>query len=178
MTFSIGRRDDPAAVERTFGLAYDRDGRLAAYVTWLWVPASATMVLDEVKRDHEAPSGAVDFLIFSCLERFKGQAARASLGLAPLTGARYAAGLAVVESFLRLALGMSSLSPGLYSFKAKFAPNWERRYLVVERVFDLPAVLTATLLLHYPGLVPAWGKLGRVSAHRLAGSLAHPREAA
>jgi lysylphosphatidylglycerol synthetase-like protein (DUF2156 family) len=178
MTFSIGRRNDPAAVERTFGLAHDSDGRLVAYVTWLWVPAAGTMVLDEVKRDHQAPSGAVDFLIFSCLERFKGQAARASLGLAPLTGARYPAGLAVVESFLRLALGISSLSPGLYSFKAKFAPSWERRYLVVERVFDLPPVLTATLLLHYPGLIPAWGKLGRVSAHRRAGSLVHPREAA
>ncbi|MBJ7598055.1 MAG: hypothetical protein DLM67_02785 [Candidatus Nephthysia bennettiae] len=178
MTFSVGRRDDPATVERTFGLAYDRDGRLAAYVTWLWVPASQTMVLDEVKRDHQAPSGAVDFLIFSCLERFKGQAARASLGLAPLTGARYAAGLAVVESSLRFALGISSLSPGLYSFKAKFAPRWERRYLVVERVFDLPAVLTATLLLHYPGLVPALGSLGRLSVRRRAGGLVNPSEMA
>jgi len=178
MTFSVGRRDDPAEVERTFGLAYDGDGRPAAYVTWLWVPAAATMVLDVVKRGFQAPPGTLDLLIFSCLEQFKERAARASLGLAPLTGARHAAGLAVVESFLRLTLGISSLSPGLYSFKAKFNPTWERRYLVVERVFDLPAVLTAALLLHYPGLSQRWAELGRMGVRRRVRSLMRPGELA
>jgi lysylphosphatidylglycerol synthetase-like protein (DUF2156 family) len=178
MTFSVGRRNDPAAVERTFGLAYDGAGRPAAYVTWLWLPASATMVLDVVKRDPGAPPGTLDLLIFSCLEQFKGRAARASLGLAPLTGARHAAGLAVVESFLRLTLGISSLSPGLYSFKAKFAPTWERRYLVVERVFDFPAVLAATLLLHYPRLSQRWAELGRTGVQRRVRSMIRPREMA
>jgi lysylphosphatidylglycerol synthetase-like protein (DUF2156 family) len=166
MTFSVGRRDDPAAVDRTFGLAYDSGGRLTAYVTWLWLPATGMMVLDEVKRDTHAPPGALDFLIFSSLEQFKGRVARASLGLAPMTAAGHARGLAVVESLLRVVFGISSLSPGLYSFKAKFAPRWERRYLVVERVFDLPAVLTATLLLHYPELTSRLRKLGRTRVSR------------
>jgi lysylphosphatidylglycerol synthetase-like protein (DUF2156 family) len=159
MSFSVGRRDDPSAVERTFGLAFDRDGRLVAYVTWLWLPAAATMALDEVKRSSQAPPGTVDLLIFTCLENFKGSVARASLGLAPMTGARQAARLALFESFLRRVLGVSSLSPGLYSFKAKFNPTWERRYLVVERLLDLPAVLTATMLLHYPELTQRWRRL-------------------
>ncbi|MDQ6742461.1 MAG: DUF2156 domain-containing protein [Candidatus Dormibacteraeota bacterium] len=178
MTFSVGRRDDPAEVERTFGVAYDGEGRPAAYVTWLWVPAAATVVLDVVKRGSQAPAGTLDLLIFSCLEQFKGRAAQASLGLAPLTGARHAAGLAIVESFLRLTLGISSLSPGLYSFKAKFAPTWERRYLVVERIFDFPAVLTAMLLLHYPGLSQHWGELGRLGVQRRVRSLIRPGEMA
>lgn len=152
MSFSVGRRDDPSALERTFGLASDCAGNLVAYVTWLWLPAGSTMVLDEVKRAPGAPPGALDLLIFTCLEQFKSGAARASLGLAPMTGARQAAGLAVVEGVLTRVLGTSSHSPGLYSFKAKFNPEWERRYLVVERLYDLPAVLAATLLLHYPEL--------------------------
>lgn len=178
MTFSVGRRDDPSEVERIFGLAYDGEGWLTAYVTWLAVPAAATMVLDVVHRSSRVPPGTLDLLIFSCLDHFKGRAVRASLGLAPLTGARHAAGLAVVESVLRLSLGVSSLSPGLYSFKAKFNPTWERRYLVVERVFDLPAVLAATLLLHYPGLSQRISALGRTGVQRRVRSLVRPGEVA
>ena len=178
MTFSVGRRDDPSEVERIFGLAYDGEGWLTAYVTWLAVPAAATMVLDVVHRGSRVPPGTLDLLIYSCLDHFKGRAVRASLGLAPLTGARHAAGLAVVESVLRLSLGVSSLSPGLYSFKAKFNPTWERRYLVVERVFDLPAVLAATLLLHYPGLSQRISALGRTGVQRRVRSLVRPGEVA
>jgi lysylphosphatidylglycerol synthetase-like protein (DUF2156 family) len=170
MSFSVGRRGDPSAVERTVGLAFDSDGRLVAYVTWLWLPAAATMALDEVKRSSLAPSGAVDLLIFTCLEHFKGTVVRASLGLAPMTGARQAERLAVFESFLRRVLGISSLSPGLYSFKAKFNPRWERRYLVVERLHDLPAVLTATMLLHYPELTQRWGRVARRLVTQPAGA--------
>ena len=161
MSFSVGQRDDPSAVERTLGLAFDGDGRLVAYVSWLWLPAAATMALDEVKRSSQAPPGAVDLLISTSLEHFKGSVARASLGLAPMTGERQAARLAVFESFLRRVLGVSGLNPGLYSFKAKFNPTWERRYLVVERMLDLPAVLTATMLLHYPGLTQRWRRLAQ-----------------
>ena len=168
MTFSVGRRDDPVGIDRTYGLAYDRDGRLVAYVTWLWLPAVATMVLDEVKRHDQAPAGALDLAIFESLDHFKGRAARASLGLAPMTGGRRAGSWALTESVLRRILGISSVNRGLYSFKAKFSPSWERRYLVVERVFDLPAALTATLLLHYPGLVRRWRELGWTRL-RLAG---------
>lgn len=160
MTFSVGRRDDPTGIERTYGLAFDGEGRLVAYVTWLWLPAPATMVLDEVKRCAEAPAGALDLLIYESIDQFRGRVARASLGLAPITGGRRAGSWAIVESVLRRILGISSLNPGLYSFKAKFNPSWERRYLVVERLFDLPAALTATLLVHYPALTRGWRERG------------------
>jgi phosphatidylglycerol lysyltransferase len=160
MTFSVGRRGDPAGIERTYGLAFDREERLVAYVTWLWLPAAATMVLDEVKRCSEAPAGVLDLLIYESLDQFKGRVARASLGLAPITSGRRAGSWAVAESVLRRVLGISSLNPGLYSFKAKFNPSWERRYLVVEQLFDLPAALTATLLVHYPALTRGWRERG------------------
>lgn len=153
MTFSVGRLDDPAGVERTAGLAFDADRQLVAYVTWLWLPAAATMVLDEVRRSPDAPAGSVELLIAACLESFRGRAARASLGLAPIAGGGPAAGLAVAESLLSRALGIRGASPGLYAFKAKFHPTWEARYLVVDRLTDLPPVLLATLLLHFPDLI-------------------------
>jgi lysylphosphatidylglycerol synthetase-like protein (DUF2156 family) len=165
MSFSVGQPDDAPPVERTVGLAYDREGRPTAYVTWLWVPATATMVLDEVNRQAGAPPGAMDLLIATSLQEFRGKAVRASLGLAPITGGSQAARLEVAEIILRKTLGINSLAPGVYSFKAKFNPTWEQRYLVVESALDLPAVLLATFLLHYPELTR---RLQRLSRPRLA----------
>ncbi|HZV53229.1 MAG TPA: phosphatidylglycerol lysyltransferase domain-containing protein [Candidatus Dormibacteraeota bacterium] len=152
MAFSTGRWGDPPGVERLVGLAHDGEGRLVAYVTWLVLPAASTVVLDEVKRAPGAPGGAVDLLIAGCLTAFKGRVARASLGLAPVVGAQVAARLAGFEGFLRRALRVANVSPGLYAFKAKFAPSWEPRYLLVETVLDLPRVALAGFLLHYPEL--------------------------
>jgi lysylphosphatidylglycerol synthetase-like protein (DUF2156 family) len=81
----------------------------------------------------------MDLLIATCLARFRGQAARASLGLAPLAGA-------TLPSALRARVP----AVGLESFKGKFAPCWEPRSVAFERLLDLPAVMLALVLLHYP----------------------------
>jgi lysylphosphatidylglycerol synthetase-like protein (DUF2156 family) len=148
MAFSVGRIDDPVDVERTVGVAHDAQGRLAGYVTWLWLPAARTVVLDEVKRAGGAPAGTVEHLITTCLQAFRGRAEVASLGIGPLTGG----GWHLVAGLLRGLLGMRTASPGLSAFKAKFRPTWEPRYVVAEGPAHLPAVLLAAFLLHYPDL--------------------------
>jgi lysylphosphatidylglycerol synthetase-like protein (DUF2156 family) len=163
MSFSVGTPGQPEGVERTFGLAFGEGGTLVAYVTWLWLPARRTMVLDEVKRRPQAPAGAVELLIATSLEQFKGRAERASLGLAPIAGAGEARWLASVERLVRNVLHLRGAGAGLYAFKAKFSPVWEPRWLVVERFADLPAVLMAMLLLHYPTL---WGWKPRTAGAR------------
>ena len=149
MAFSVGRRDDPADVERTVALAHVDGGCLAGYATWLWLPAARAMVLDEIKRAPIAPPGTTELLIARSLAAFAGRASVASLGLAPIVGR----GTALVARALRDVLGVRGASPGLLAFKAKFRPGWEPRYLVVERLVDVPAVLLAVLLLHYPTLL-------------------------
>lgn len=161
MSFSVGSREEPPLIERTVGLAFEPQGRLSGYVTWQWLPAAEMFVLDEVKRSPRARAGTTELLIASSLMEFRGKARRASLGLAPLTGARHAPGLAVLESFLLKALRVRSLSPGLYAFKAKFEPAWEPRYLVVEAMADLAPVLLALLLVHYPELTRRWWSWSR-----------------
>ncbi|HEY4028443.1 MAG TPA: DUF2156 domain-containing protein [Candidatus Dormibacteraeota bacterium] len=147
MAFSIGRPGDPANVERIAGLAL-RDRQLVGYVTWLWLPAARTMVLDEVKRAGEAPPGTSECLMAACLDAFRGRADVASLGLAPVASA----GWEIVARIVHDWLGVRSASPGLSAFKTKFRPTWEPRYLVVERLADVPAVLLAGFLLHHPEL--------------------------
>ncbi len=152
MAFSVGRRSDKPDVPTTVGLAYDGRGHLAAYTTWLWLPAAAGVVLDEVRRLPGAPAGAMDLLLFTCMDQFRGRATWASLGVAPLAGAAQAGRLARLESFLLRQLGISTASATLYSFKGKYQPRWEPRYMVVERFADWPAAILAGLLLHYPSI--------------------------
>jgi lysylphosphatidylglycerol synthetase-like protein (DUF2156 family) len=153
MAFSVGRRRDACQVPRTLGLARDADGRLVAYTTWLWLPAGREVVLDEIQRVPDAPPGTVDLLMWTCLSQFSSSADQASLGLAPAAGSMLVERLARVERFLRRRLHVGGFAPGLYSFKAKFAPDWVPRYIVAERLTDWPSIWLAVFLLHYPDAI-------------------------
>jgi hypothetical protein len=75
----------------------------------------------------------------------------ASLGLAPVAAEPANRRSALGERALHR-LGIASVSASLVSFKAKFQPRWEPRYIVAERATDWPTLGIATLLLHYPDL--------------------------
>ena len=171
MAFSVGRENDPADPERTVALGLDRSGQLIGYVTWLWMPATSTQVLDEVRRDSNAVAGTIELLIAASLESFRDRAARASLGMAPAVGRTRSGppqpGRGAAPR-LRGLLATHLPAAGLAPFKGKFAPTWEPRYLAVERLADLPAVLVALTLLHFPeiGQARPRGAEGRVSRLR------------
>jgi phosphatidylglycerol lysyltransferase len=150
MAFSVGRQDDRPSAPTVVGLAHDPAGRLVAYCTWLRLPAARALVLDEIRRLPDAPAGAMDLLLYSCLDQMRTQATWASLGLAPLAGAEHADRLARLEAALLQRLGISAASASLFAFKGKYQPRWEPRYLVVERTADWPAAALATFLVHYP----------------------------
>jgi phosphatidylglycerol lysyltransferase len=160
MSFSVGRRGDRCDVPRVVGLAHDAEGGLVGFTTWLRLPATRTVVLDEVQRRDDAPAGAMDLVMWTGLKDLSASADRASLGLAPIAGSSQAERLARVETFLRKFLDLSGLAPGLYSFKAKFNPSWEPRYIVAERLRDWPGVWLAVFLLHYPEVLRRWARLG------------------
>jgi lysylphosphatidylglycerol synthetase-like protein (DUF2156 family) len=178
MTFSVGCRADQPEAPATVGLAYDKDGTLVAYCSWLAVPANRGVVLDEIRRTQKTPGGAMDLLLYSCMKRLALEATWASLGLAPIA-AEPANRLNALGDRALTRLGIASVSASLVSFKAKFQPRWEARYMVAEKTSDWPALGVATLLLHYPELeqrvrrfVPqlSWRRQTRVAA-ALAGAL-------
>src|SRR5712692_511271 len=150
MAFSVGRLDDRPTAPTAVGLAYDQAGRLVAYCTWLCLPAVPALVLDEIRRLPDAPAGAMDLLLYSCLDQMRHHATWASLGLAPLAGAEHADRLVRLEAALLQRLGINGASASLFAFKGKYQPRWEPRYLVVERKADWPAAALATFLVHYP----------------------------
>ncbi|HXN02896.1 MAG TPA: phosphatidylglycerol lysyltransferase domain-containing protein [Candidatus Dormibacteraeota bacterium] len=151
MTFSVGCRADQPEAPATVGLAYNRDGTLVAYCSWLAVPANRGIVLDEIRRTAKTPGGAMDLLLYSCMKQLGSQAAWASLGLAPVA-AEPPNRLAAMGDHALIRLGIASVSASLVSFKGKFQPRWEARYIVAEKASDWPALAVATLALHYPDL--------------------------
>jgi lysylphosphatidylglycerol synthetase-like protein (DUF2156 family) len=178
MTFSVGCRADQPDAPATVGLAFDKDGALAAYCSWLSMPGSRGVVLDEIRRTAKTPAGAMDLLLFTCMKQFALNASWASLGLAPVVAEPTNQGEALGERALHR-LGIASVSASLVSFKAKFQPRWEPRYIVAERSADWPALAMATLLLHYPDLERriqrvfpqvSWRRQARLSA-ALTGAL-------
>lgn len=164
MAFSVGRHDDRPAAPTVVGLAHDQAGGLVAYCTWLLLAGLPAIVLDELRRRPDAPAGSMDLLLYSSMEQLRLMATWASLGLAPLAGARQADGLARLEAAILHRIGITNASASLFAFKGKYQPRWEPRYLVAERISDWPSVGVATFLAHYP----AWHrKLARVVPSRL-----------
>jgi hypothetical protein len=151
MTFSVGCRADQPEAPATVGLAYDKDGALVAYCSWLAVPANRGVVLDEIRRTPKTPGGAMDLLLYSCMKQLASQATWASLGLAPIA-AEPATRMVAIGDRALVRLGVASISASLVSFTGKFQPRWEARYIVAEKASDWPAVGVAALLLHYPEL--------------------------
>lgn len=140
MAFSVGRHGDPSAAPMTIGLAHDAAGRLIGYTTWYQLPRCGGLVLDQCRRLPDAPGGAMQFLLYTVMDRARATSPWASLGLAP-------AGGPAAES--------------LSAFKTKFRPRLEPRFMVVERLRDWPEAAAATLLLHYPELVSPPARLLR-----------------
>ena len=178
MTFSVGCRADQPDAPATIGLAYDKDRTLVAFCSWLSLPGSRGVALDEIRRTGKTPPGAMDLLLFTCMKQFATSCNWASLGLAPVAAESASRSSALGERALHL-LGIASVSASLVSFKAKFQPRWEPRYIVAERAADWPALGVATLLLHYPHLenrlhrlVPqvSWRRQARIAA-ALTGAL-------
>jgi lysylphosphatidylglycerol synthetase-like protein (DUF2156 family) len=151
MAFSVGCRADQPEAPTSIGLAYDRDGVLVAYCSWLSLPGNRGVVLDEIRRTAKSPAGAMDLLLFTCMKQLAGDASWASLGLAPVPAEPANRRAALGERALHH-LGIASVSASLVSFKAKFQPRWEPRYIVAERAAEWPSLAVATLLLHYPDL--------------------------
>jgi hypothetical protein len=149
MTFSVGCRADQPEVPATVGLAYDNEGTLVAYCSWLTVPANRGVVLDEIRRTPKTPGGAMDLLLYTCMKQLASQASWASLGLAPVA-AEPANRLTAMGDRALTRLGIASVSASLVSFKGKFQPRWEARYIVAEKAADWPSLAAATFLLHYP----------------------------
>ncbi len=147
-TFTLGRFD-PEYLRRTPVMAVVVDagtvsGRIVAFANVLPSYQSGDGNFDMMRRRSDAPNGAMELLFVGLIERFRSQGLDGmNLGLAPLSGLD---GDAPSDRALRLIHehGRRSFNfEGLRTFKDKWSPRWEPRFIMYRRETDLPRVATA-----------------------------------
>jgi phosphatidylglycerol lysyltransferase len=143
--FSLGWFS-PAYLSQTPIAVVRHEDRIVAFAN-LWAPDPRhELSVDLMRYATEAPSGVMDFLFIEILQWGRTQGYQwCDLGMAPLSGFerhRLAPLWSRIGSLLYDHGEQFYNFQGLRSFKDKFDPVWEPRYLAAPGGFALPGVLT------------------------------------
>ena len=141
--FSMGHFDPDGDAEQVYALAIDPSQNVQAFVSFVPIYGRNGWGLDLMRRaDHTTP-GTMELLLVRSIAYLKEKGAeRISLGLAPLGQTPQADGTLLesrIDSLTR-SFGEPAQSQSLFSFKKKFQPQWECRYLAYSRTLTLPRV--------------------------------------
>jgi phosphatidylglycerol lysyltransferase len=152
MHFADGWFDDDYIRNCPVIVVYTPDGNPIAFANLVTEYQKNEMTLDLMRRYTEVESGTMEFLFASMLDWAKGQGYETfSLGLSPIAGVgEDPADPRVEQTLHRIAEALSRFYnfKGLRSFKEKFHPHWEPRYLVYPGASSLPLVLTTIIRVH------------------------------
>ncbi|MGP3698488.1 bifunctional lysylphosphatidylglycerol flippase/synthetase MprF [Rhodobacter sp. NSM] len=149
--FALGRFDRSYVAEQPVAVLR-AEGRIVAFATIMTTATKAEATVDLMRFARNAPSGSMDVLFCNILVEMKRQGFRSfSLGMAPLSGITASQSAPFWNH-----LGQSVFEHGerfynfrgLRSFKAKYRPDWQSRYLVTPGgVSPLAALVDVTLLI-------------------------------
>ena len=148
-------RNFPAAVVR-------QNGKLIAFANVWCSGGQEELSVDLMRHLPEAPNGTMDFLFIELMQWARGQGYRwFDLGMAPLSGLEnhaLAPLWARTGTFIFRHGEHFYNFQGLRSYKEKFNPQWEPRYLVCPKVHLLPRILADLATLISGGLKGLVGK--------------------
>jgi phosphatidylglycerol lysyltransferase len=155
MHFSDGWFDDDYIRNSPVMAIHAANGEITAFANLLPEFQKNETGLDLMRRRREVDNGTMELLFTSLLQWAKAQGfASFSLGLAALTGMgertddpQVEQALRRLSEFFRRFINFR----GLYSFKEKFNPRWEPRYLVYPGAVSLPGIITTMLRVHSDG---------------------------
>ena len=134
--FSVGRFDDDYL--RRFDVAVvRRDERIIAFANLLTTDVREEAALDLMRHLPDATPGTMDFLMVRILQHLQAQGYRRfGLGMSPMAGMARRSGAPKWQRVARLVYehgnGFYNFR-GLRSFKDKFTPVWEARFLAAPR---------------------------------------------
>jgi len=132
-----------------FVVGFDQDARPAGFLHFAVSRPGSALSLSSMPRRRGVPNGFNEWLICEALDWAGGNGfARVSLNFAPFAQLFERSDLAFSERIVRGVLqrlkGWFQLD-NLLQFNRKFFPEWQPRYVVVERIRDLPRVGVAAL---------------------------------
>jgi lysyl-tRNA synthetase class 2 len=146
MTLDALRLDDHG--DSVVVVARDPGGQARGFLHFVPSFGRAAVSLSLMRRDRTTPNGLTEFLVVHAIELLRARgieevslnfAAFARLIHSPSGAAGRLLGrlLTLADAFFQI--------ERLYRFNAKFFPRWQPRYLMYERVLDLPRVALAAL---------------------------------
>lgn len=170
MGFSMGRFPADWSPELLTVVAFNAQGEVEAFLTWTPLYAGNGWALDAIRRGNETTPGTMELLIAHAIEWAQARGyTQMSLGLAPLAGLGGDALATTCNStewekqvlpspflersaaFLHRRGIVLGTYRSLYTFKAKFHPTWEARYLIIGEGQALPRILLAVARAHGSG---------------------------
>jgi phosphatidylglycerol lysyltransferase len=150
--FADGWFDDNYIQHCPVIVVYTPDGTPIAFANLVTEYQKNEITLDLMRRFSKVESGTMEFMFATMLEWAKDQGYLTfSLGLSPIAGVgENPADPRVEQTLHRIAETLNRFYnfKGLRSFKEKFHPRWEPRYLVYPGTSSLPLVLTTLIRVH------------------------------
>lgn len=140
MGFSMGRFGADADARQLTALAIDQDEKVHAFLTFHPIYGRKGWCLDLLRRSEQATPGTMELLLVRSLEHFKARGdTMVSLGLAPQSNNNQSEVSFLgtcCSRLLRLSNRFRHFQT-LTSFKQKFQPTWENRYLIFSHYTHL-----------------------------------------
>jgi phosphatidylglycerol lysyltransferase len=145
--FSLGLFDEDYVRTTPVLVLQDAAGLAVAFVNRVESYAPGEATIDLMRHRADAPNGTMDCLLTKLFLDCRAIGfQRFSLGMAPLDGFREGERPSPEERavhFFLQRMGFLFSYSGLRHYKAKFADDWEPRYLVYESLLALPQVALA-----------------------------------
>jgi phosphatidylglycerol lysyltransferase len=133
--FTLGHFDRGMLGQTQLVVIREAGGRALAFTNLIPCWPAGDSTTDLMRHRVEVPNGCMDHLFVELLVRLSATHRRFSLGLAPLAGVGDRPGAPLEERALfqiSERLNRFFSYKGLRSYKAKFQPHWENRFLVYQ----------------------------------------------
>lgn len=142
--FSVGWFDEEYVRHTAVAAIYTPEGCMTAFANIVTEYKRNGVALDLMRHRRKVESRTMDYLFVSFLEWAKMRGYPTfSLGFSPLSGVGEAPNDSFIEKALRLFYEEIKEYPnfkGLYTFKDKFHPRWESRFMAYPGFTHLPAI--------------------------------------
>lgn len=143
--FSVGWFDEGYIKESAIAVVYTNTGEISAFANFVAEYQQNEIVVDLMRRRAEVENGTMECLFAAMLQHYQQLGYDSfNLGLSALSGVGETEESRRLEKVLRYLYGHLNQFynfKGLHSFKAKFNPRWEPRYLVYPSLVALPDVV-------------------------------------
>ncbi|MEO7019467.1 MAG: phosphatidylglycerol lysyltransferase domain-containing protein [Ktedonobacteraceae bacterium] len=151
MGFSMGRFEVEGDNEQVYALAVDINNQVCGFLSFVPIYGRKGWGIDLMRRAPQVPGGMMELLIVRSVAYLKASGAEmVSLGLAPMNNVNQsdASRLEASMEFLANVVGDLKKKASLCTFKKKFQPAWESRYLVYSSKLGLPKASWALYRAH------------------------------